>query len=57
VRQSERQARVAVSEMRQSRVTVFSQIQKRNVTRQELIEEIEDIVEQEQDQLDTKIGR
>ncbi|HET7486156.1 MAG TPA: hypothetical protein VFJ64_12375 [Solirubrobacterales bacterium] len=47
VQQSERLARVAVSEMRQDRVTVFSQIQKRNVTRAEMLEEIADIVEQD----------
>jgi hypothetical protein len=47
VRQSERQAREAVSEMRQARVTVFSQIQRRNITQPEFIEEVERIVEQD----------
>ena len=47
VRQSERAAREAVSEMRQARVTVFSQIQRRNVSQPEFIEEIERIVEQD----------
>lgn len=47
VRQSAREAREAVSEMRQARVTVFSQIQRRNVTQSEFIKEVEDIVLQE----------
>ncbi|HUC07447.1 MAG TPA: hypothetical protein VMR96_05100 [Solirubrobacterales bacterium] len=47
VRQSERQAREAVSEMRQARVTVFSQIQRRNITQPEYIEEVERIVDQD----------
>ena len=47
VRQAERRAREAVSEMRQARVTVFSQVQRRNVSQPDFIEEIERIVDQD----------
>jgi hypothetical protein len=48
VQQSERRAREAVSEMRQGRVTVFSHIQKRNISGPEMIKEVEAIVEQDE---------
>ncbi|HWO84713.1 MAG TPA: hypothetical protein VNM38_13125, partial [Solirubrobacterales bacterium] len=48
VGQAEQRAREAVSDMRQGRVTVFSQIQKRNINRSEMLEEIEAIVEQDE---------
>jgi hypothetical protein len=47
VRQSANRAREAVSEMRKGRVTVFSQIQKRNVSTSDLIGEIRAIVAQD----------
>jgi tetratricopeptide (TPR) repeat protein len=47
VLQASRDAREAVNEMRQSRVTVFSQIQRRNVTQTEFKAEIGEIVDQD----------
>lgn len=47
VRQAFRNTREALSDLRQSRVTVFSQIQRRNVTQDEFKTEIAEIVEQD----------
>jgi tetratricopeptide (TPR) repeat protein len=47
IRQASRDTREAVSAMRQGRVTVFSQIQRRNVTQDEFRAEVDDIVDQE----------
>lgn len=46
VRQLERDARVAVRDIRQPNVTVFSHLQRRNLIQAELRQEIEDVVEQ-----------
>jgi hypothetical protein len=43
----ERRAKETANEMRQARVTIFSQIQRRNVTRTEFIAEVERIFEQD----------
>lgn len=47
VGQAEQRAREAVSDLRQGRVTMFSQIQKRNISRAEMLEEIDAIIEQD----------
>jgi tetratricopeptide (TPR) repeat protein len=47
VQEAARKAREAVSEMRQRRVTIFSQIQRRNVTQDEFKAEVNSIIEQD----------
>jgi tetratricopeptide (TPR) repeat protein len=51
VRQSHREAREAVEAMSQPSVTVFSQIQRRNISQQEFLEEIDEILAQEKGKL------
>jgi uncharacterized protein (UPF0335 family) len=45
--QAQRDALDVVKDMRQGRVTVFSQIQRRNVTQSEFKEEVKEIVDQD----------
>lgn len=51
VNQAQREALDVVREMRQGRVTVFSQIQRRNISQAEFKEEIDEIISQERDDL------
>jgi hypothetical protein len=52
IRQASRDAQAAVQGMAQPNVTVFSQIQRRNISQSEFKAEIEAIVDQEEDRLD-----
>jgi hypothetical protein len=52
IRQASRDAQAAVQGMGQPNVTVFSQIQRRNISQAEFRDEIEEIVDQEGDRLD-----
>jgi tetratricopeptide (TPR) repeat protein len=48
VNQAAREARDVVREMRQGKVTVFSQIQRRNISQEEFKEEVQDILDQDE---------
>jgi hypothetical protein len=47
VNQASREARDVVREMRQGKVTVFSQIQRRNISQEEFKEEVQEILDQD----------